>query len=53
MGRPKKVKPEETIVTNTEWEPRTNILYDPKFGYPRPVPKPSQTKKGKKEESEK
>jgi len=53
MGRPRKPKvlEEEGIVLPPR--PKPQIL-DGNFGYPRPAPKPSQTKKVryKKEESE-
>jgi hypothetical protein len=56
MGRPRKIKPNEEPIETLFNNPYVKevIIRDPRFGYSRPAPKPSQTKKGrgKKEESE-
>lgn len=55
MGRPRKVKPETQIEIPEPSIRPTPTVIDPRFGYSRPAPKPSQTKKkrgGNIEESE-
>lgn len=54
MGRPRKVKPEEAQEETLFNNPYVKevIIRDPRFGYSRPAPKPSQTKKGRKTNTE-